>query len=136
MLTHAVKLRDAWAARVVAPLTTSYLRRLRGNEAFKEFYETVVKESEEYTEEPILPQYKQSPRRLGAASAPHRFYSPECYYRFFYFQALDLISEQMKSTKVQTLGAYCVESCVLCKYACAEIGHALHCSFNAWCCRF
>lgn len=74
-----------------AELTTSYLRWLHGNEAIKEFYETVVKESEEYTEEPILPRYK---RRLDAASAPHRFSSPECYYRFLYFQALDLISEQ------------------------------------------
>ena len=80
-----------------AELTTSYLRRLRGDEAFKEFYETVVKESEEYTEEPILPRYKRPPRRLDAASAPHRFSSPECYYRFLYFQALDLISEQIIS---------------------------------------
>ena len=45
----------------------------------------------------------------------------------------------MKSTKVQTLGAYCiscVESCVLCQCACAEIGLASRCSCSAWCCQF
>ena len=42
--------------------------------------------------------------------------------------------DTMKSTKVQTLGAYCMsctESCVLCQYACAEVGHASRCSCNS-----
>ena len=47
----------------------------------------------------------------------------------------------MKSTKVQNPRrilphAHCVQSCELCQCACAEIGHALHCSCNAWCCQF
>ena len=40
----------------------------------------------------------------------------------------------MKSTKVQNPRR--VESCELCQYACAEIGHASRCSCNAWCCQF
>ena len=49
---------------------------------------------------------------------------------------------RMKSTKVQNprrITAYLassLESCVLCHCACAGIGHASHCSCNAWCCQF
>ena len=54
----------------------------------------------------------------------------------------NLYIKNMKSTKVQNprrildYCMHCVESCELCQFACAEIGHASRCSCNAWCCQF
>ena len=49
----------------------------------------------QYTEDPTVPRYRRPPRRLEQGAAPHQFSSAEDYYRSFYFQALDLVSEQI-----------------------------------------
>lgn len=44
-----------------------------------------------------LPWYRWPPRRLDEGAAPHQFESPESYYRSPYFEALDLVSEQIST---------------------------------------
>ena len=78
-----------------AEVTRGYLSRLRSDDTFKEFYALVVREAEEYTKEPVLPRCKRPPKRLDGGAAPHQFGSPEDYYRYLYYQALDLVSEQI-----------------------------------------
>ena len=78
-----------------AEVTRSYLDRLRSDGSFKEFYALVVTEAQQYTEDPTVPRYRRPPRRLEQGAAPHQFSSAEDYYRSFYFQALDLVSEQI-----------------------------------------
>ena len=78
-----------------AQVAQNYLSRLRNEPSFAQFYALVVKEAEEYTEAPVLPRYRRPPRRLDEGAAPHQFETPEMYYRSLYFEALDLVSEQM-----------------------------------------
>ena len=80
-----------------AEVALSYLNRLRKDDMFKQFFTSVVKEAEEYTEEPVLPRHKRPPRRIDEGAAPHRFTSVEDYYRSLYFEALDVVSEQISS---------------------------------------
>ena len=65
------------------------------DDSFREFYALVVREARQYTEEPSLPSCRQPPRRLDEGAVPHRFNPPEDYYRSLYFQALDLVSEEI-----------------------------------------
>ena len=80
-----------------AEVTQSYLSRLRSDESFIEFYASVVKEAEQYTDDPVLPWYKRPPRRIGEGVVPHQFKSPEDYYRSLYFEALNLVSKQIST---------------------------------------
>ena len=85
-----------WAFRCTE-VTQSYLSRLRCDKSFKEFYTSVAKEAEQHTEDPVLPRSKRPPRRIDEGDPPHQFQSAEDYYRSFYFEALDLVSEQMRT---------------------------------------
>ena len=76
-------------------LAISYLKRLRTDDSFRQFYSSAVQQAEEFTSEPSLPRYRRPPKRLDDGSAPHSFKSPEDYYRSHYFYVLDLISEEI-----------------------------------------
>ena len=78
-----------------AEISKSYLRRLRSDDSFKDFFERAVKQGKEFTGEPTLPRYRRPPRRLDEGSAPHRFNSPEEHYKMHYFYALDLVIEEI-----------------------------------------
>ena len=60
-----------------AEISKSYLRRLRTDKSFKDFYERAVKQGETFTGKPTLPRYRRPPRR------------------FHYFYALDLVAEEI-----------------------------------------
>lgn len=63
-----------------AEVMQGYLSRLRSDETFIEFYASVVKEAEQYTDDPVLPRYKRPPRKIDGVVL-HQFKSPEGYYR-------------------------------------------------------
>ena len=78
-----------------AEIARSYLKRLRSEDSYKQFYSLTVKEAEEYTGEPTLPRYRRPPKRLDEGAEPHRFTSPEEYFRSHYFYVLDLVDEEI-----------------------------------------
>ena len=71
------------------------MRRQREDGAFKRFYSSVVLQAQQYTSEPVLPRYKRPPKRLDSGVSPHRFVTPQDYYRVQYFEVLDLVSEEL-----------------------------------------
>ena len=75
----------------------SYISQLRSDDSFKQFFPTVVDEAQQYTGEPSVPRYRQPPKTIDGGTAPHRFASAEDYYRSLYFQAVDLVSEQINT---------------------------------------
>ena len=84
-------------AVICGDVARSYISRLRSDDSFKLFYSKVVDEVRQYTGEPNVPRYRQPPKRIDGGSAPHRFTSAEDYYRSLYFQAIDLVSEQIST---------------------------------------
>ena len=80
-----------------AELAKSYLQRMRSDNSFQQFYASVTREAEEYTEEPTLPRYRLAPRELDGGSEPHRFSSPQDYYKPQYFEAIDLVVAEISA---------------------------------------
>ena len=78
-----------------AEMTRSFLRRQREDGAFERFYSSVVLRAQRYTCEPVLPRYKRPPKHLDSGVSPHRFVTPQDYYRVQYFEVLDLVSEEL-----------------------------------------
>lgn len=80
-----------------AELAKSYLQRMRSDNSFQQFYASVTREAEEYTEESTLPRYRRAPRELDGGSEPHRFSSPQDYYKPQYFEAIDLVVAEISA---------------------------------------
>ena len=78
-------------------IAANYLKRMRNDDTFKQFYALTVAQAEEHTGEPTLPHYRRPPRRLDEGSTPHRFDSPEDFYRSHFFFALDLLIEEISN---------------------------------------
>lgn len=86
---------SAVSGKHIAKLTLETLKRMRNDDSFKAFYETVLKKKKPFTDvvsEPELPRKRRAPARFevgqGAPSFPTK---PEELYRRVYFEALDLI---------------------------------------------
>ena len=73
-----------------AELLVSHLKSLRSDYKFTKFYDDVLEESAELTEEPILPRYRKRPRRYDDGSHPHSYEIPKDRYMHFYYEALDM----------------------------------------------
>ena len=78
-----------------ATLLSSYLKSIRSEEKFNDFYDKVLHESKNLTEEPSLPRIRKAPRRLDDRSSGHVYSSPKDRYQHVYFEALDLASEEV-----------------------------------------
>ena len=65
---------SAVSGQRVANLTKQVLQKMRNNECFKSFYDTVVTKSKKHPSisEPALPRQKRAPSRLGLEQGPHR----------------------------------------------------------------
>ena len=74
----------------------SHLKSLRNDTNFNKFYDAVLAESEELTEEPILPRYRKRPRRYDGGSLPHSYVTPKDRYRHFYYESLDMASGEVE----------------------------------------
>ena len=77
-------------------VAASFFQRNRDDETFERFYMASREQAKEYNiDEPVLPRYRRPPRRFDDGAAPHIFETPQDYYRKQYFEALDLISEEL-----------------------------------------
>ena len=74
-----------------------FLERLRQESSFDEFYSGVVEASKELTSSPTLPRYRKPPTKPGDVSAAsHEFATPQSYFRRQYYEALDLVTNELK----------------------------------------
>lgn len=86
-------------------LAIQYLMRLRSDASFDQFYTKVVEDSEDLTSPPVLPRYRQPPRRPGTEGViGHAFPNPESYFRKQYFEVLNLLTNELKSRFQQKCG--------------------------------
>ena len=78
-----------------ASLLASHLKSLRTEAMYNRFYDKILKESQPLTEEPKLPRNRKLPKRLDSGSSAHQYQSARDLYRHAYYEALDLISEEV-----------------------------------------
>ena len=88
-------------AREAALVTEKVLQRQRTDSAFQDFYKTIVAASQNLTDEPVLPKQRKLPRRIDDGAPSHQPSTPAKLYRQKYFEALDVVCEEIKggSTK-------------------------------------
>ena len=64
---------------------------------FDRFYDQVVEQSSNLTDEPSLPRYRKRPRRLDDGSEPHRYETlKQRYHHNMYFKVLDMIKGEVE----------------------------------------
>ena len=78
------------------------LSQQRTDIAFDRFYSGTVEEAQEYTDDPVLPRYRRTPRQMDSGSAPHRFESPVDYFCVQYFELMDLLLGEITQRFDQT----------------------------------
>ena len=87
-------LQEALSSVKLAP---AFYKRQRADEAFDLFYDGVLKSAEELgVDKPELPRYRRAPRRVDCGSNPHQFSSPKEYYRSLYFEACELLIQELQ----------------------------------------
>ena len=72
-----------------------YLERQRTEQAFEKFYIRAVQDSRDLTAEPTLPRYRKRPRRIEDGESNHRFDTTEAYFHQQYYEALDLLKNEL-----------------------------------------
>jgi len=82
-------------AKGAATLAKSHLKRQRNDDVFEKIYEFVVKESQDSTEEPVLPRKKKIPRRTVKESDCYNHETPHKNFRQRYFEVLDVTSNEV-----------------------------------------
>ena len=78
-------------------LLVSHLKSLRTHTMFNRFYEKTISESQSLTGQPKLPRNRKLPKWLESGSPTHQ-YQLKCVrdlYRQAYYEALDLVSEEV-----------------------------------------
>ncbi|XP_003389518.1 PREDICTED: zinc finger MYM-type protein 1-like [Amphimedon queenslandica] len=85
--------KDIGAEDALSSITAaaSFLNRQRNESAFHLFYQCVVWEAKEFTDDPVLPRPRKVPKRYDDGSSIHVFENPEQLYRKKYYKAIDLI---------------------------------------------
>lgn len=115
-----VSLQEALSA---VTLAKAFYQRQRKEEAFTTFYDGVVNTASELNvSAPSLPRYRRAPARIDGGSQPHRFASPRDYHRSLYYQACDLLVNELEmrfQQKDLLPSAIALESLLL-KAACGE----------------
>ena len=84
-------------AREAAITTEMYLRRQRTEASFDHFYDEVVTDSATLTDEPVLPRRHKLPKRINDGSSSHQFASPKDMFRQIYFEAFDVVSQEISN---------------------------------------
>ena len=85
---------SAVSGQRVANLTKQVLLKMRNNECFESFYDTIVAKSKKHPSisEPALPRPKQAPSRFEIGTGPPWYpTTPQEHYRHIYFEAIDLM---------------------------------------------
>ena len=84
-------------ALVAVDAAKAYVTRIRSDGNFDLFYKEATKFAHDHKiTAPELPRYKRQPARLEDGGDPHIFTSPEAYYRRLYFEACDLIHNELE----------------------------------------
>ena len=79
-----------------AALLVSHLKLLRTETTHNRFYDHNVEESGSLTEEQKLPRIRKAPRRIDHGSSPHTYACAKEIYCHAYYEALDLMSEEVE----------------------------------------
>ena len=74
----------------------SHFKSLRDEVKFDAYYENILQQSTNVTDEPVLPRYRKRPRRLDDGVQPHCYQTPKDRYRHLYFEALELASGEVE----------------------------------------
>ena len=82
-------------ARGAAVLAESHLRRQRNDEVFDRFYESVLHEARDLTEEPVLPRKRRVPKRTSEEAEGFHHQCPKEHYRQIFFEVLDVICNEL-----------------------------------------
>jgi len=72
-----------------------FLQRQREPTVFKKFYDLVVEEACKLTSEPTLPRQRRIPQRVNDGAPNHHFLTAEDYFRQQYFEAFDLLLNEI-----------------------------------------
>ena len=76
-------------------VTQAFYKRQRKEELFDVFYSAVVDQAHSLDiGGPRLPRYKRLPSRLDS-SQPHQFSAPKFYFRKIYYEACDLLIQEL-----------------------------------------
>ena len=96
-LSKTLQYKDINAQEVTTAVNAAkrYLERQRDPLAFKSFYDSVVEEARELTEDPMLPRQKRVPHRINDGAANHHFHCPEDFFRQQYFEVIDLLMNEI-----------------------------------------
>ena len=85
---------SAVSGQRVANVTKQVLQKMRNNECFKAFYDTVVTKSKNHPSisEPALPRQKRAPSRFEIGTGPPSYpTTSQEHYRRIYFEAIDVM---------------------------------------------
>ena len=74
---------------------TRVLERQRTDETFENFYESVITDSKDLTDDPKLPRKKRTPRRFDAGSNAYHPQTPKEYFKQQYFESLDILINEL-----------------------------------------
>ena len=74
----------------------NFLLRHRSTNNFGIFYKSAITESKNLTDKPALPRKRRIPRRIDSGSEGHSFSLPEEYFRSQYFEALDVVINELE----------------------------------------
>ena len=78
-------------ASMAPDVAVRYLQGLISDVLFGKFYTKVVGDSKDLTSPPLLPRYRQPPRKIGHEGASGNvFCTPESYFRKQYYEVIDL----------------------------------------------
>ena len=75
---------------------TRFLERQRSVESFDNFYESVIADSKDLTNEPKLPRKKRIPHRIDEGSSGYHPQTPKVYFKQQYFEALDILINELQ----------------------------------------
>ena len=74
---------------------TQFLERQRSVESFDNFYESVIADSKDLTNEPKLPRKKRIPLRIDEGSSDYHPHTLKVYFKQQYFEALDILINEL-----------------------------------------
>ena len=86
---------------VAANVTIQALKKLRKEEEFRLFFESVKEEASDRCDPPQLTRQRRQPLRLNDGAAEHRFQSVEDIYRKDYYQVIDSVAGELESRFMQ-----------------------------------
>ncbi len=86
---------NAQEAAMATDAAKSFLGRQRSDSAFHGFYQSVVSEASDYTQDPTLPRQKRIPKRVDDGASSHTYSLPEEYYRQQFYEVLDVLTQEM-----------------------------------------